>query len=129
MPQIRSSKSKFSADEDDKYKLQLHLMGAFAEFERSIIKERQREGMRRLSKKAATGRKATIDPDKVSRIHSSGISATAIAKSLVWKGVALFAISRSNKEMICVPLVKLATYTAIAAVLYGGFHYGILAFT
>ena len=75
---------KFSADEDDKYsKLQLHLMGAFAEFERSIIKERQREGIEKAKQEGRySGRKATIDPDKVYAMHSSGMGATAIAKEL-----------------------------------------------
>ena len=75
---------KFSADENDKYsKLQLHLTGAFAEFERSIIKERQREGIEKAKQEGRyTGRKATIDPDKVHEMNSSGMGATAIAKEL-----------------------------------------------
>nr|BDD48146.1 transposase [Paracoccaceae bacterium] len=75
---------KFSAEEDDKYsKLQLHFMGAFAEFERSIIKERQREGIEKAKQEGRyTGRKATIDPDKVYEMHISGMGATAIAKEL-----------------------------------------------
>ena len=75
---------KFSADEADKYsKLQLHLMGAFAEFERSIIKERQREGIEKAKQEGRyTGRKAKIDADKVHEMHSSGMGATAIAKEL-----------------------------------------------
>jgi DNA invertase Pin-like site-specific DNA recombinase len=58
-------------------------MGAFAEFERSIIKERQREGIEKAKQEGRyTGRKATIDPDKVYAMHSSGMGATAIAKEL-----------------------------------------------
>ena len=74
----------FSAEEDDKYsKLQLHLMGVFAEFGRSIIKERQREGIEKAKQEGRyTGRKATIDPEKVHEMHSSGMGATAIAKEL-----------------------------------------------
>ena len=75
---------KFSADEDDKYsKLQLQLMGAFAEFERSIIKERQREGIEKAKQQGRyTGRKATIDPSKLIVMRSQGMGATAIAKEL-----------------------------------------------
>ena len=58
-------------------------MGAFAEFERSIIKERQREGIEKAKQEGRyTGRKATIDPDKVHEMHSAGMGATAIAKEL-----------------------------------------------
>jgi len=75
---------KFSADEDDKYsKLQLQLMGAFAEFERSIIKERQLEGIEKAKQQGRyTGRKATIDSSEVIAMRSQGMGATAIAKEL-----------------------------------------------
>ena len=36
----------FSSDQEDPFaKLQLHLMGAFSEFERNLLKRRQREGI------------------------------------------------------------------------------------
>ena len=58
-------------------------MGAFAEFERSIIKERQREGIEKAKQQGRyTGRKATIDPNKVHEMRGSGMGATAIAKEL-----------------------------------------------
>ena len=91
---------KFSADEDDKYrKLQLHLMGAFAEFERSIIKQRQREGIEKAKQEGRyTGRKATIDPGKVHEMHSSGMGATAIAKELGIGRASVYRILEAMRE-------------------------------
>ena len=49
----------------------------------TFIKERQREGIEKAKQEGRyTGRKATIDPDKVHAMHSSGMGATAIAKEL-----------------------------------------------
>ena len=74
---------KPSAEADPFAKLQLHLMGAFAEFERSIIRERQREGIARAKERGVyAGRKASIDAAKVKEMHEDGLGATAIAKAL-----------------------------------------------
>ena len=74
---------KPSAEADPFAKLQLHLMGAFAEFERSIIRERQREGIARAKERGVyAGRKASIDAAKVKEMHEEGLGATAIAKAL-----------------------------------------------
>ena len=74
---------KPSAQADPFAKLQLHLMGAFAEFERSIIRERQREGIARAKERGVyAGRKTSIDVDKVKSLHASGVGASEIAKAL-----------------------------------------------
>ncbi len=75
---------RFSPDaEDPLSKLQLHLMGAFAEFERSMIRKRQAEGIARAKAKGVyKGRKATIDCERVAELHAEGMGATEIAKSL-----------------------------------------------
>jgi DNA invertase Pin-like site-specific DNA recombinase len=74
---------KPSAQADPFAKLQLHLMGAFAEFERSIIRERQREGIVRAKERGVyAGRKASIDVDKVKTLHASGVGASEIARQL-----------------------------------------------
>jgi len=58
-------------------------MGAFAEFERSIIRERQREGIARAKERGVyAGRKTSIDVDKVKSLHASGVGASEIAKAL-----------------------------------------------
>ena len=72
-----------SAQADPFAKLQLHLMGTFAEFERSIIRERQREGIARAKQRGVyAGRKTSIDVDKVKSLHSSGVGASEIARQL-----------------------------------------------
>jgi DNA invertase Pin-like site-specific DNA recombinase len=46
-------------------------MGAFAEFERSLIRERQREGIA-LAKKAGVykGRKPSLTPDRITQLRA-----------------------------------------------------------
>jgi DNA invertase Pin-like site-specific DNA recombinase len=64
-------------------RLMLHIMGAFAEFETAIRKERQAEGI--VKAKVAgkyRGRKASIDPVQVAALKTSGLGASAIARKL-----------------------------------------------
>ncbi|TLU71257.1 recombinase family protein [Lichenicoccus roseus] len=61
----------------------LDMLGVFAEFETSLRKERQLEGI--AAAKAAgvyRGRKATIAPDAVLALHREAVGATEIAKRL-----------------------------------------------
>ena len=59
------------------------MMGAFAEFERSIIRKRQAEGIAKVKAKGVyRGRKSSIDNEKVKKLHSEGKGASAIAKEL-----------------------------------------------
>ncbi|NOX33741.1 MAG: recombinase family protein [Deltaproteobacteria bacterium] len=59
----------FSGGEDPMSKLMLQIMGAVAEFERSMIKERQREGIALAKKKGKRfGPKPVIDDEKFKRI-------------------------------------------------------------
>lgn len=59
----------FTAEENHIAKLMLSIMGAFAEFERSLSKERQREGIA-IAKASGVykGRKPTLTPAKVNEI-------------------------------------------------------------
>ena len=79
-----SEKLTFSADKDDAFaKLQLHLMGSFAEFERSIIRKRQAEGIAKAKERGVyKGRKATIDAREIMTLKENGLGASAIAKQL-----------------------------------------------
>lgn len=64
-------------------RLLLHIMGAFAEFETAIRKERQAEGI--VKAKAAgkyRGRKASIDPEVIAAMKQDGLGASAIARRL-----------------------------------------------
>ena len=74
----------FSADKNDALaKLQLQMMGAFSEFERSIIRKRQAEGIAKAKEKGVyKGRKATIDAREIMSLKGQGLGASAIAKQL-----------------------------------------------
>ncbi len=64
-------------------RLMLHIMGAFAEFETAIRKERQAEGI--VKAKAAgkyRGRKASIDPAQIAALKAEGHGASVIARKL-----------------------------------------------
>lgn len=77
----------FSAtDQDPRATLMLGILGSFAEFERSIIRERQAEGIT-LAKKAGkfTGRKRVLSPEQVEHARmrvEAGETKTAIAQDL-----------------------------------------------
>lgn len=74
----------FSADKEDPLaQLQLHLMGAFAQFERSIIRKRQAEGIAKAKANGKyKGRKPTIDRDKVHELRGEGLSTYKIAEAM-----------------------------------------------
>jgi len=74
---------KAGAESDPFAKLQLQMMGAFAEFERNIIRRRQREGIRKAKEKGVySGRKPTINVGKVKELKDKGIGASEIARQM-----------------------------------------------
>lgn len=61
----------------------LDMLGVFAEFETSLRKERQMEGIAKAKVKGVyKGRKPSIDVYAVSKLRDKGLGATAIAKEL-----------------------------------------------
>lgn len=61
----------------------LDMLGVFAEFETSLRKERQMEGIAKAKRENKyLGRKPSIDVEKVRELKSQGMGATAIAKEL-----------------------------------------------
>lgn len=59
----------FTGEDSPMSKLMLSVMGAFAEFERSLIKERQREGIAAAKSRGAyAGRKPTLSADRVAEL-------------------------------------------------------------
>ncbi len=59
----------FTGDENPFQTLQLQIIGAVAQFEREIIKERQREGIAKAQAKGKhCGRKAKLTPEQVQEI-------------------------------------------------------------
>ncbi len=77
----------FSADTVDPMATMLmHVMGAFAQFERSLIRERQREGIAIAKAKGKyRGRKQALSPERVAelraRVAAGNESKVAIAKA------------------------------------------------
>jgi len=64
-------------------KLMLAILGAVAEFENDIRRERQREGIEKAKVRGVyRGRPATIDGAAIERLSREGAGATAIARQL-----------------------------------------------
>ena len=74
----------FSAGNHDPMNdLMLSMIGAFAQFERSVLKERQAEGIEKAKEKGVyKGKKKSIDRDAVLSLLSEGVSPTQAAKML-----------------------------------------------
>ena len=74
----------FTKEGDNPFaKLQLQLLGSFAEFERNIIKRRQREGIEAAKLKGVyQGRKRTISAKKVKQLLQEGMSKAEVAKAM-----------------------------------------------
>lgn len=87
-------KLTFAGDADDAFaKLQLQMMGAFAEFERNIIRSRQAEGIARAKERGVyKGRKKTIDENRLRKMKAEGHSVTEIAELV---GVSRMTVYRS----------------------------------
>lgn len=77
-----SERLTFYADADDAFaKLQLQMMGAFAEFERNIIRKRQADGIAKAKAKGVyKGTKPRIPRDEVHQLLAEGKTKTEIAK-------------------------------------------------
>jgi DNA invertase Pin-like site-specific DNA recombinase len=61
----------FTGDDTAMSKLLLSVMGAFSEFERALLRERQREGIA-IAKKAGVykGRKPSLTPERVAELRA-----------------------------------------------------------
>ena len=88
----------FTSEDNAMSNLLLSVMGAFAEFERSLIRERQREGIA-LAKKAGVykGRKPSLTPDRVSQLRArvaAGEKKAGLAREFGISRETLYAYSR-----------------------------------
>jgi DNA invertase Pin-like site-specific DNA recombinase len=64
-------------------KLTLAILGAVAEFENDLRRERQRDGIARAKERGVyAGRKPSVDASEVRRLAAEGMGPTAIAASL-----------------------------------------------
>jgi DNA invertase Pin-like site-specific DNA recombinase len=74
----------FTGEDSPMANLMLSVMGAFAEFERSLIRERQREGIALAKQRGAyKGRKKTLTPERASELvqrGGSGVSKVVLAR-------------------------------------------------
>jgi DNA invertase Pin-like site-specific DNA recombinase len=74
----------FTGEDSPMASLMLSVMGAFAEFERSLIKERQREGIALAKRRGAyRGRKKSLSPQDVAELRqrvAAGISKAQVAR-------------------------------------------------
>lgn len=88
-------KLEFTGDDSPMQKLMLSMMGSFAEFERSMIKERQREGIAKAKERGAyKGRTKTVDDVAIRAAITNGLSFRKAAETL---GVSLSTVQRAMK--------------------------------
>lgn len=90
----------FSGSDDAMSTLMLQMMGAFSEFERSMIRKRQAEGIAVAKAKGEDspykGRKQSIDCNAVMKMLDAGEGMTAVARAL---GVSRQSIYRIKNEV------------------------------
>lgn len=97
---IRFNKEQleFTGEDNPMQKLMLSMMGSFAEFERAMIKERQREGIAKAKEKGVyKGRTKTVDDDAIRAAIAEGQSFRKAAESL---GVSLSTVQRAMKAAV-----------------------------
>ncbi|USR38358.1 recombinase family protein [Ectopseudomonas hydrolytica] len=85
----------FTGEHNAMQKLMLSMMGSFAEFERSMIKERQAEGIAKAKAKGVyKGRVKTVDDDAIRAEIAAGSSFRKTAEKL---GVSLSTVQRAMR--------------------------------
>ena len=79
-----TEKLKFDGSSDNALdKLLLQILGAFAEFERKIIRSRQAEGIARARERNTyKGRRATIDRAEINKLYAELKSVSKVAKAM-----------------------------------------------
>ena len=88
----------FSGKDDDPFaRLQLHLLSSVAEYERSIIRRRQREGIDKAKQRGVyKGRPPSIDVGKVLELREAGLGPSEIARDL---GISRASVYRLLKQI------------------------------
>ena len=81
-----SERLVFNGNSDDAFaKLQLQMMGAFAEFERNIIRKRQAEGIAKAKQRGVyenRKRKRKVSDKRITDLKQEGLNNTEIAEYL-----------------------------------------------
>lgn len=93
----------FLPDANDPFaKLMLQQLGAFAEFERSMIRERQREGIEKAKARGQQlGRKPSMTPEQVNEARqrrAEGESAVSLAKDYGVSRAAMYAYLKHDQQ-------------------------------
>lgn len=89
----------FTGEDSPMQKLMLNMMGSFAQFEREVMKERQREGIAKAKEKGVyKGRVKTIDDAAILALLAEGKTVRAVAAEL---GVNPSTVQRAKKAVIC----------------------------
>jgi DNA invertase Pin-like site-specific DNA recombinase len=74
---------KFTGEDSPMQKLMLNMMGSFAQFEREVMKERQREGIAKAKEKGVyKGRVKSVDDAAILALLAEGKSVRAVAAEL-----------------------------------------------
>lgn len=94
----------FDGTNDSMSQLMLNVMGAFAEFERSLAKERQREGIEQAKKRGAyKGRKRVLDAAQVAELRSkaaAGVPKTSLARHFGISRATVYTYLDGSKEAV-----------------------------
>ena len=90
----------FTSEDSPMANLLLSVMGAFAEFERALIRERQREGIALAKKRGVyRGRKKALSPEQVANLRqraAAGEQKAALAREFGISRETLYQYLRSN---------------------------------
>lgn len=85
----------FTGEDSPMQKLMLNMMGSFAQFEREVMKERQREGIAKAKEKGVyKGRTKTIDDSAILGLLAEGKTVRAVAAEL---GINPSTVQRAKK--------------------------------
>ena len=77
----------------------LDMLGVFAEFENSLRRERQKDGIEKAKTAGVyKGRKPTIDAAEVARLKAEGLGAAAIAKKLAIGRASVYRVLEESQE-------------------------------
>lgn len=94
----------FTGDDTAMSNLLLSVMGAFAEFERALIRDRQREGIELAKKRGAyRGRKPALTPDQIEQLVArsrAGVAKVALAREFGVSRETVYQYLRASESML-----------------------------
>jgi len=75
----------------------LQMMGAFAEFERNIIRKRQAEGIAKAKARGVYAKRgASINKERVKQLQANGLTITAIAREMDLSRMSIYRINKQD---------------------------------